>query len=94
MSTCTPEALADWTTERANLRARRASKVDVLNIILPTVQAMMCGVWRIRRAHELTCLDYTDGTTESATIPLARWRAIAENPFSIVGEVQSHRRKE
>ncbi len=63
-----------------------------LNIILPNVQAMMTGVWRIRRAHDLTVLEYTDGTTEAASIPLARWTAIADNPFAIVGEVQSFRR--
>ncbi len=63
----------------------------VLNLILPRAEAMMTGVWRILKAHDLVTLEYTDGQRESAIIPISRWLKIRNNTFSIVGEVQSHR---
>jgi hypothetical protein len=66
---------------------------SVLTIILPNIQAMICGVWRIDRAHELVTLTYADGTREAGKVPLARWSNIKDNPFSIVSEVQSQRAK-
>lgn len=64
----------------------------VINIILPNVQAMMTGVWRIQKAHDLVTLEYIDGTREAGIVKLPRWMQIADNPFAIVGEVQSQRK--
>jgi hypothetical protein len=66
---------------------------SVLTIILPNIQAMICGVWRIDRAHELVTLTYTDGTREAGKVPLSRWSTIHDNPFAIVSEIQSRRTK-
>jgi hypothetical protein len=63
-------------------------KAHVQHIILPNIQAMMTGVWRILRAHDLVTLEYTDMQRESATIPVKRWSEIHGNVFSIVREVQ------
>ncbi len=64
----------------------------ILNIVLPTIQAMMTGVWRIQRAHNLTVLHYTDGTTESGEINEIEWRDIGNEPFQVISRVQSQRK--
>ncbi len=63
----------------------------VSTIILPNIQAMMTGVWRIDRAHDLVTLTYSDNTREAAKIIAPRWKEISGNPFAIVSEVQSQR---
>ncbi len=65
-----------------------------LHIILPNIEAGMTGVWRIQRAHDLVKLDYTDGTSESAIIKVAKWNEVRSNTFSIVGTVQDIARKQ
>lgn len=67
----------------------RARKVLVIG--LSNIEAMMSGVARIQRAHELVTLHYTDGKTESGLIKNADWLAICEKPFVIVSAVQSQR---
>ncbi len=69
-----------------------APRSKVLNIIPSKVEALMHGVWRIMRAHDLVTLEYTDGQRESAMIPVKRWSEIHNNTFSIVGEVQRQRK--
>ena len=63
----------------------------VLTIILPNIQAMMTGVWRIDRAHSLVKLTYTDGTIEAANVTNEEWDEISGHPFAIVSHVQSKR---
>jgi len=63
----------------------------VSTMILPRIQGMMTGVWKIDRAHDLVVLHYQNHTQEAAKIPKDRWKVIASNPFAIVSEVQSHR---
>lgn len=63
----------------------------VQTIILPNVEAMITGVWRIDRSHDLVRLTYSDNTTEAAMIPTAKWAEILQDPFLIISEVQSKR---
>ena len=67
-------------------------RMKVLNIILPNIQCAMSGVWRIQRVHELVVLNYTDGSTEAADVPLTKWAEIHQEPFRIISEVQSKRK--
>jgi len=62
-------------------------------MILPNIQAMMTGVWRIDRAHDLVTLTYTDNTREAGKVTAARWQEIHQMPFAIISEVQSQRAK-
>ena len=64
----------------------------VWHIILPNIQAMICGVYCIIKAHNLITLVYTDNTRESGLILNKRWAEIHEKPFDIVSEVQSQRK--
>lgn len=68
-------------------------KTNVLTIILPNVQAMMCGVYKITRRGDVTRLTYTDGTMETTNVSTARWAELQgqDNPFAVVSEVQSRR---
>lgn len=60
-------------------------------LILPKAAAMISGVWRIQRAHDLVTLEYEDGTREAAKISAAKWHEIQDLPLRIVSEVQSQR---
>ena len=61
-------------------------------MVLPNVQAMMTGVWRIARTAKtgVTTLYYTDGQTESAVLDSKEWRE--DNAFSVIGTVQQKAR--
>jgi hypothetical protein len=63
----------------------------VLVIGLSSIHAMMTGVSRIHRAHDLVTLVYVDGKQESAMIPAADWSGMEDKPFEIVSAVQSKR---
>jgi len=64
----------------------------VWTIVLSNVEAMICGVWRIERTHDLVVLTYTDGSREAGTVRAQQWAKIYDNPFAIVSEVQSQRK--
>lgn len=64
----------------------------VSTLILPRIEGMMTGVWKIDRAHELVVLTYEDGKTESAKITAVDWIALGNNPIKIVGAVQAQRK--
>jgi len=59
--------------------------------ILPNIQAMMTGVWRIERERDGVTLTYSDGSTEKGQISTSKWSEIHQLPFSIISEVQSQR---
>lgn len=54
----------------------KGGRPKVLQIILPRVESMMSGVFRILKAHDLVTMEYTDGTRESGNIPTERWDEI------------------
>lgn len=66
---------------------------NLSHIILPNDLAMISGVWRIQRSHELVTLEYTDGTREAAIIPPEKWARIYTEPLRIVSTVQAQRGK-
>ena len=79
--------------QRAAKALKNASKPrKVLTIGLSNIHAMMTGVSRVDRAHDLVTLTYSDNTREAATISSERWAEIHENSFAIVSEVQSQRK--
>jgi hypothetical protein len=62
-------------------------------MVLPNIQAQMTGVWLISKAHDLVTLTYLDGQKESGMISNEKWKSIFNNPFAIVGEIQSQRKE-
>jgi hypothetical protein len=85
------EGRAKPTTSDERKQMNTATKT-VSTMVLPNIQAMMTGVWRIDRAHALVKLTYTDGTVEAANVTNEKWNEISGNPFAIVGYVQSVRK--
>jgi hypothetical protein len=65
-------------------------KVDQL--VFTHVQAMMSGVWRARRAHDLCTLEYSDGSTESGKITDDQWLEGHAAPLELVSLIQSQRK--
>lgn len=68
---------------------RASRKVQVIG--LSNIHAMMTGVARIYRAHDLVTLEYTDGRRESGKVSPAEWSGMADNAFAVVGAVQAQR---
>ena len=69
--------------------AQRIKKVSTM--ILPNIQSMMTGVWKIDRSHRLLKLTYTDGSTEAVDVSAEKWAEIHDKPFQIVSFIQSMR---
>jgi len=64
----------------------------VQQMILPNVQSIMTGVWRILRAHNLVTLEYTNGSRESGMISTSKWGEIGGQPLAIISEVQAQQK--
>ncbi len=75
--------------EKTPVAPRVSRKVQV--ICLSNIHAMMTGVARIYRAHDLVTLEYVDGKRESGKVSSAEWSGMADNAFAIVSAVQSQR---